>query len=247
MRRSVLGAGNPECWHCGAQASRVELLIPERTGGPLRFENAAAVCPTCATYGGDWDALEFAGMDSRTLSKPQLAQRESALAVSQNHAVPPVARASRHACREYLTRGRWTFPRVRVAFADVAGGVLAEPSGGPGSAAGSALLETMMEAGGVCVPGSRVVWVSATGWQELAWVLIERHAILRRVLTHEEISVADDGNAGRSTWRDGWEQLLEGLDDVRRNRPRLPHRGYVRVARSANRQDGLLPRVHIEF
>jgi hypothetical protein len=207
-------------------ASRVERLVAERAGGIARLENLIAVCPTCAIFSDYRDALELAQQDGRVLSTAQSKQRENALALSLNHAVPSGYRTSRAVCREYLSAGRWSHPRVALAVAPVDGGVLAETISGPESAASSALLE-MMERAEAKTVGSRCVFVPEDAWLAVAWEAIERHAVLRCVVLDRENAGLKDGGAGAAAWREGWDVLLEGVDDVRRNRARLPNQGFT--------------------
>lgn len=220
------------CVFCGNPGMSLAHLVPHGSGGPSRMPNLVLSCRGChkRRSNGDWDALDLARPDGRTLSPALTAQRMEALALCPQHPVPPAGRRTLDDCRAHLASTRWAHPRVPFLIAMAGDRILLAALQLPLSEAGVSLLSEVREAGGRS-EGDGVWSIGRTEWDAVVWKLIDRHAILYCTARdgHGELAGA---HAATRSWRERWDVLFDDLVDARRDAPRKRHHGFQVGARS---------------
>ena len=214
------------CVFCGNSGNTLSRLIPHGSGGPSRMPNLVYSCRACHKKRGhgDWDALEFAQSEGRSLSPALLAQRDESLALCPQHPVPPAARRTLAECRAHLSATRWVHPRVPFLVASVGTRVLLAVLQLPTGAAGENLLSVVRETGGRAESGG--VWsIGAADWTKLAWRLIDQHAILFEFKCGDMQAELRGSPAG-VPWHERWNQLFHDVAEARRDAPRKPLQGF---------------------
>jgi len=218
--RVLMRSGNV-CWHCGLPAQTVAPLFSAALGGHKTEENLVACCPACRVLFLDRDPSALAWETGRPLAEGKQAQREIALAGAAQHAVPSRARASVATCTAWLAETRWTFPRVPVAVLCGVEETLFTPVAATPGMEWATLAVSARQAGAVPVTMLPSVFVLPTsGWEPLAWSLIDRGALLRRV----EVSGLDsagetlDAKTRKPFGSGKWDRLFHGAQQAARGR-----------------------------
>jgi hypothetical protein len=217
------------CAHCGEQiVTTVERLVPASSGGSIHAGNLIRSCRSCHKRRWQWDVLELAQLDARPLSSALAAQRLDALAQCPQHPVPPAARRSIAECRAYLSETRWRHPRVPFLVSVVGDRVLLAALQVPLGEAGASLLSEVREAGGRSEGGG--AWsIGRADWSDVAWKLVDRHAVFSSITLDAEHDAWLPANA---SWRERWHVLYADVAEARRDAPRKQHQGFRVGARS---------------
>ena len=222
------------CVFCSEKGMTLARLVPHNAGGPSRMPNLIFSCRAChrRRNQGDLDALELEQTGGLTLPPALIAQRYEALATCPQHPVPPAARRSLDDCRAYLTETRWSYPRVSFLLAQAGARMLLAALQVPLGEAGGSLVELVREAGGRS-EGNGVWSIGIDTWPDVAWQLIERHAILNACdLNRASTGVVQHVVLPGGPWRERWGQLFDDMAGARRDAQRKPHHGFKRGSRS---------------
>lgn len=220
------------CVFCGEPGMTLARLVPHGSGGPSRVPNLIYSCRAChkRRNQGEWDALELVQPGGHPLSPVLATRRLDALAQCPQHPVPPAARRTLADCRAHLAATRWVHPRVPLLVALVGDRVFLAVLQVPMGEAGESLLSEVREAGGRCERDG--VWsMDRADWSAIAWMLIDRHAVLYRTQL-DSCGETDALKTAAPPWRTRWDVLLDDLTDTRRDAPRKRHRGFQIGTRS---------------
>lgn len=222
LRARVVARDEGHCWHCGNEATVVGYLFSRFLGGHLCEANLAASCGACRVRMRDTDPMsQHWEKRSRRWTARKAEQRMDALALADQHAVPPKYQRSAAVCRERLEETRWQMPRVPVAVyhgPDVT--LLSTPQAHPGMA-WVALAQRAREAGAMSVEGAPGVLVMPSDqWEVVAWRMVEQGALLHRV----NVGDPPGRHAREATASAGqlvpvrWEDLFQGVRGTSRRR-----------------------------
>jgi hypothetical protein len=226
--RVLVRSGNI-CWYCGLPAQNVTPLFSAALGGHKKEENLVACCPSCRVLFLDRDPSALAWATGEPIAEGKRAQRAIALAGAAQHAVPSRARASVATCTAWLAETRWPFPRVPVAVLCGSEETLLTPIAATPGMAWATLAMSARQAGALPVAMLPSVFVLPTdAWAGLAWLLIERGALLRRVeLTgFESAGEKLDAKTGKPFGYGQWDRLFHGAQQTARGREAKARTGF---------------------
>jgi len=229
LRSRVLTRSRNRCWHCDQEASAVVPLFSQALGGLKNECNLMAVCPSCRVLFLDQDPLAQAWATGQTLAEGHLTQRLEAIAGAAQHAVSTSAQRSVAICTEWLTEHRWLHPRVPVSCLHGHEETWFTPIAATPGMAWATLALAAREAGAVPVKMlPSVLVLPSSDWEPLAWTLIERGALLRRV---HVTGVAEPGETqghgqGKPCGPGPWDQLFHGVQQAARGRLAKPRTGF---------------------
>jgi len=220
MKARVLNGGQAICWHCKEPATRVGYIIPPPLGGDTSAVNVIPVCAPCGVAMREVDPLAKPWETGAMLKVSKATQRREALAASLVHAVPRKHARSAATVRAHLADVMWdALPRVPVCVWERDGDVLVTPIQSTPGMPWAVMAMTLKRAGAVHVAGAPgVLQVPGRAWEGLAWELIARHALLRRVARSADGRLVPKGDdwatvgASRATWR----ALFDGVAACRR-------------------------------
>jgi hypothetical protein len=229
LRERVLAKSGHLCWHCRLPASAVVPLFSPALGGLKTERNLMAVCPGCRVLFLDRDPLSLAWETGHALTDAQAQQRLEALGGALHHVVPSTAQRSVATCTEWLAAHRWLHPRVPVAVSCADGETLLAPvAATPGMAWGS-LAMACKQVGAEPVKLLPSVFVlPSRDWETLAWLLIERGALLTRVAV-TGVSDAEETlvrGEGKPVGPGPWDQHLHGVQQAARGRAAKARTGF---------------------
>jgi hypothetical protein len=229
LRERVLAKSGSLCWHCRFPASAVVPLFSPALGGLKTERNLMAVCPGCRVLFLDRDPLSLAWEIGQSLTDAQGQQRLEALGGATQHVVPSTAQRSVATCTDWLAQHRWLHPRVPVAVLCADGETLLAPvAATPGMAWGS-LAMACKQVGAEPVKLLPSVFVlPSRDWETLAWLLIERGALLTRVAV-TGVSDAEETlvrGEGKPVGPGPWDQHLHGVQQAARGRAAKARTGF---------------------
>jgi hypothetical protein len=166
--------------------------------------------------------------EGQTLAEGHRTQRLDALAGAAQHAVPASAQRSVATCTAWLSEHRWLNPRVAVSVLHAHGETWFTPVAATPGTAWATLAVAARAAGAQPVKLlPSVLSVATTEWEGLAWTLIERGALLRRVHVAgvaEPEETLSDGQ--RNPWPGAWDELFHGVQQAARGRAVKARTGF---------------------
>lgn len=228
LRARVMARSGNRCWQCGQAASAVIPLFSPAMGGQKSDHNLAAACPVCRVRLLDQDPLAVSWETGEPLAEGRVAQRLDALTATAQHAVPASAQRSVALCTDWLSTHRWPFPRVPVSVLHGHEETWLTPiAATPGTAWASLAMAARVAGAHPVKMLPSVLLLDSVAWEPLAWTLIERGALLRRVhvagVAEPEETVAN--GPGKPCWPGRWEELFHGVQQTARGRVAKPRTG----------------------
>lgn len=228
LRDRVLMRSGNRCWQCEREALAVVPLFSPALGGQKTERNLAAVCPACRVLLLDQDPLSVSWKEGQALAEGHQVQRLDSLAGAAQHAVPAAAQRSVATCTAWLSEHRWLHPRVAVSVLHAHGETWFTPVAATPGMAWATLAVAARAAGAQSVKLlPSVLAVASAEWETLAWTLIERGALLRRVHVAgvaEPEETLSDGQ--RNPWPGAWDELFHGVQQAARGRAVKARTGF---------------------